>query len=679
MGCAGGKQDDVVITSRPKPKLEAVDDLDIDREVRRTWSHVGKGFGRGLDSGKFGFFLVEEPGQDEQIEVIKPYRENFKDLNYETCEESSFPSLNLKLEYIYGYTSYNIRQNLFYLRNPSEIIYSAGTTGVIFNILNSTQKLFSSEIGHKSQISSICLHPDKNTIASSETCKSCKILIWESSYPQRISKTLNLPKSSKSITSLSFSYNGSYLASADLANQIQIWDWQNSSQFFFQTTSQTGILDLAWSQTSCNFSAVGDRFIGIWSYSESKSFNKTECFAESYLYVITCVQWVQSHTYTASKDGKLYKWDGKNMLISEQVHSPFAIHCMTTNDLKIFTGGKDLKVKVLNTMLNVLNSFDLQALPRAIDVRASSILCGLINGNVLEIEPEGIRVLVQGLGDEVKDVAICEKDHEVLISLSGDCGVRVWNCRNHLMTKCRILREKDLNGNLICRTTVMDLGKNSEIIAVGFDDGTLEILEGFSELETKKKVKAANSSIEVLAFSHDCNFLVAGSSDSFIHFFDLPDFSLIKSVFTETTPIKSIDWSSDLKFLRTCCQDFEVLFWDMRNFSILIEEEQSIVGDLYDWNTWTSKAGSVVEGLSSTSPDIFSISTLQRSHSSQFLAVGDHLGQVVIFKYPCLPGARGKALQGHEGNINKIVWGGHDNLIFSCGADRCLVQWRVEI
>ena len=222
MGCAGGKQENVVVTQRPKPKLDILEDLDIDREIRKSYLYGGKAYGMDKDSGKFGFFLVEEPGEDDQIEVIRPYREEFKDLSNDDDEKISFPTLSLKLEYVYGYTSYDIRQNLFYLRNPSEIIYSAGTTGVIFNILNSTEKLFSSEIGHKSQISSICLHPDKNTIASGEVSKSCKILIWESSYPQRISKTLKLSKSSKGIKALSFSFNGAFLASADLTNHIQI-------------------------------------------------------------------------------------------------------------------------------------------------------------------------------------------------------------------------------------------------------------------------------------------------------------------------------------------------------------------------------------------------------------------------------------------------------------------------
>jgi len=93
------------------------------------------------------------------------------------------PIMNLELEYVYGYRCFDTRQNIFYSSNANEIVYHAAALGITLNTTVNTQKFMGSgdskkANGHTDDITALCIHPDKEHIATGEVGKDPKVIVW---------------------------------------------------------------------------------------------------------------------------------------------------------------------------------------------------------------------------------------------------------------------------------------------------------------------------------------------------------------------------------------------------------------------------------------------------------------------------------------------------------------------
>lgn len=62
-----------------------------------------------------------------------------------------------------------------------------------------------------------------------------------------------------------------------------------------------------------------------------------------------------------------------------------ACHTLRVESDKIYTGGNDKKLWVLDSNLGVTTSHDLPDTPRAVDVKGNNLIVGCINGDIVEI------------------------------------------------------------------------------------------------------------------------------------------------------------------------------------------------------------------------------------------------------------------------------------------------------
>lgn len=74
------------------------------------------------------------------------------------------PVEKLKLEWAYGYRGRDGRNNL-YLLPTGEMIYFIAAVVVLYNVDEQIQRHYT---GHNDDVKSLCVHPDKITVASGQ-------------------------------------------------------------------------------------------------------------------------------------------------------------------------------------------------------------------------------------------------------------------------------------------------------------------------------------------------------------------------------------------------------------------------------------------------------------------------------------------------------------------------------
>lgn len=134
-----------------------------------------------------------------------------KDLN-------TVPSTNLLINYIYGYRSYDTRNNLRYSPKGEAVYHTAGA-GIVLNQNKNTMRVTTV---HNDDIT--CLDSFRNLVATAEMGNKPLIAIWDSETMETV-MTFNKPLQ-KSISNIAFSPSGRLIAATSMSDnhEIAIYD-----------------------------------------------------------------------------------------------------------------------------------------------------------------------------------------------------------------------------------------------------------------------------------------------------------------------------------------------------------------------------------------------------------------------------------------------------------------------
>ncbi|KAJ3114141.1 hypothetical protein HDU96_002522 [Phlyctochytrium bullatum] len=145
---------------------------------------------------------------------------------------SEKPKEDLVLEYVHGYRMREVNNNAYYL-SSSEIVFPAGSMGIVMNTKSNTQKFFQGR--HKEDVTGICLDPEKKFVATGDIVSHSDgtfVYIWDASNPEDRSKDIEIRvgegKLARGVADLQFSPNGEYLVVAcmDDNKTIFIYTWK---------------------------------------------------------------------------------------------------------------------------------------------------------------------------------------------------------------------------------------------------------------------------------------------------------------------------------------------------------------------------------------------------------------------------------------------------------------------
>lgn len=91
------------------------------------------------------------------------------------------PNIQLNLDFIYGYRSQDVRNNLYFTANDNLIVYHAAGVGIVYD-LQSHKQWYNLDLGdgEGKGISCLDLSHDQHTVATGELGKIPRICLWDS-------------------------------------------------------------------------------------------------------------------------------------------------------------------------------------------------------------------------------------------------------------------------------------------------------------------------------------------------------------------------------------------------------------------------------------------------------------------------------------------------------------------
>ena len=181
-----------------------------------------------------------------------------------------------------------------------------------------------------------------------------------------------------------------------------------------------------------------------------------------------------------------------------------------------------------------------------------------------------------------------------------------------------------------------------------------------------------------MEFSPNGDYLAVGSHDGFIYVYDGSSFALVGKCKGHNAALTCIDWSSDGTYLRSVCNAYELLFWNMPDCT----QDKNGASNTVDteWDTGHAKFGWCVDGIFPKGTDGSHINSVDMNEDESLIATGDDYGLVNIFRNPCRAGSKPRSFRAHSEHVVRVRFGmrGLNQWLFSIGGyDQTLMQWKL--
>jgi microtubule-associated protein-like 6 len=131
-------------------------------------------------------------------------------------KENKAPAQQLDINYVYGYRSYDTRNNVRYNSN-GEIVYHTAACGIVLNKTKNTMRVNTT---HNDDITCLDVNLVKNLVATGEMGRKPAIVIWDSKTLEV--KHIFINKLEKSISNIAISPSGKYVAATSMSDNHEI-------------------------------------------------------------------------------------------------------------------------------------------------------------------------------------------------------------------------------------------------------------------------------------------------------------------------------------------------------------------------------------------------------------------------------------------------------------------------
>ena len=217
-------------------------------------------------------------------------------------------------------------------------------------------------------------------------------------------------------------------------------------------------------------------------------------------------------------------------------------------------------------------------------------------------------------------------------------------------------------------------------LAVCANDGSVTIRDIADFKVTIKELHDSQEWCEVAEYSPDGTKLAVGSHDTNIYLYDVEkDYELLGKATKHNASITCIDWSCDNSVIRSVCNAYELLFFNMPS----CEQDQSGASNTTgtDWATGHCKFGWLVDGIFPSGTDGTHVNGVDMSEDKSLIAVGDDYGLVTLFRNPARKGHMPKSLRAHSEHVVRVKFGrgALNQYLFSVGGyDQTMLQWKLN-
>ena len=612
------------------------------------------------------------------------------------------PDAKYSLEYVYGYRCADSRQNVFY-NSQNEAVYMTAALGVILNHQTNTQKFFgggqvenkaknvsNDEKSHTDDITSLTISADRQWASSGQVGQAPAAFTWNSKTGE-FKQRYKLLKGARGVNAIAMSNDSKYVALVDLhdSHYVYVYDVATGELKNRQEGDTNKIFDICFSARAGDyaFATAGAKHIKFWSADSYKA--EKGLFNGKEMTSFACVAYDDKGVvYTGGCNSQIYVWNGRECSSTIAAHKGGFICALRFADNKLYSGGKDGQVSIINTQsLIVEKQISFNVLIRAIDVIGSKALVGLRDGNIYEIDlgSQAKKVIMEGHSDgEVWGLTVTG---DQVITTGDDNKIKVWNTKQR---KCEYTGKisdavrKAPRGGASSLTELPDsqcarsvaYNPSTQHVAIGHNDGTMTIRQSPSQLDKIIATKTDSKEwIECMEYSPDGKKLAVGSHDNGIYVYDSTTYALLGRCKAHNSFLVSVDWSQDSQFIRSVCGAHELLFH--RGDTYLQDPSGASNTKAILWQTAHAKYGWLVEGIFPSGTDGTHINGVDLSKDGSLFATGDDYGLVNVFRNPVRFGHSPISLRGHSEHVVRVAFNSNDTYLFSVGGyDQTLMQWK---
>mmetsp|Transcript_41355 Transcript_41355/g.97230 ORF Transcript_41355/g.97230 Transcript_41355/m.97230 type:complete len:711 (+) Transcript_41355:211-2343(+) len=187
--------------------------------------------------------------------------------------------------------------------------------------------------------------------------------------------------------------------------------------------------------------------------------------------------------------------------------------------------------------------------------------------------------------------------------------------------------------------------------------------------------RAEPLNVYALAFSPNSQWLAVGTGDGTIEIYAALDGCRLHGVCRALdAPIRALDWSADSIVIMANSDEFDLGFFDARS----CEQLPAPATRNAEWASWSCAVGWASKGIFARFENPRDVQCIGRSTDGSTLAVGDAFGGVSLLSFPAVSFVAGAvSYVAHGGRVSAVAWSASDGALFTVGADDgCVMQWR---
>jgi WD40 repeat protein len=318
--------------------------------------------------------------------------------------------------------------------------------GVILDKANNTQKFFgggecensskqvsSTKKSHNNDI--MCMKVNqcggRTHAVTGQVGKYPAVFVWDTCTAD-VHCRVALAKNSRGVSACAISKDAKFIACADEHNDhnVRIFDVSNGELVSMDKGGPDKIFDMCFSNADGCYDVwtAGVKHLGFWC-KERNYDKKNGIFGDKDRTSFSCITADdQGCAYAGGANSGIYVWNGNSCKTIYTVHEKGFVGAITWLDGKLYSGGKDGQVIIIDTASgDVLNKMNIGLLPRAIDVHGDCMILGQSDGKIVEISLAGGpgNVLMDSHNDG--EVWGLDMDAEFVYTTGDDNQVKKWS------------------------------------------------------------------------------------------------------------------------------------------------------------------------------------------------------------------------------------------------------------
>lgn len=265
---------------------------------------------------------------------------------------------------MYGYRCADSRQNV-YFNSSGQAVYMTAALGVILDQSSNTQKFFgggqvdntaknvaNDENAHTDDITSLSISADRQWAASGQVGSAPAAFVWNARTGDK-KQRYKLNKGARGVNAIALSGDSRLVACVDLHDEhnVHVYDVESGALKMKDKGDTNKIFDICFSAKPGDntFATAGSKHIKFW-YPDQLKGEKGLFQGKGDMTSFACVAYDNNGVcYTGGANSQIYVWNERNLTSTIKAHSAGFICALRFVDGKLYSGGKDGKVCVINT------------------------------------------------------------------------------------------------------------------------------------------------------------------------------------------------------------------------------------------------------------------------------------------------------------------------------------------